>query len=788
MGQHTPGTPEGRRLLAHELTHAVQQHGGAFPPVQTQAHGVVINNDIPSERNEALIGASGIHGAGIDVSGVCSDGPVRQDFGQAGVARRSAGVRGNSDKGRLNFLYADAEAAESARTVHALAYTVGDHVVFGAGRYDPRSPRGRALLAHELTHTMQQQVTGVPVLQRAPVPEEPLDPLVMQVEAVAIRTSTNPSAQAYALTEEFADIGTFSAQEQALVIGAIARLFPERVALDFAEWVGRSQTNPYELAMELDRGPLGNLLPGILSSLFVAAFRPAEARVNAFVDGFLEGAKFDEDTTQKVLGKLAVGPTAMVVFNGAFLAGALHGTALSIASFVSTLAHLPEVLKKLDELVRALLSDEGVALAHDLGVVAGDGWARELTSVGDMSLPELSYWMGKKLGPLLAGIIIALVTGAVFSLAWRSWTLAREGFEALVDLSKLRLAQRLQGVRVLDKPPTAGKVLIHKEGNIEYWAPAEAASELTPTAGAGRPFVAATEGGAPAGAQVPAIATPAPATQATGATVAAGATQVGKLAVQALETDIAAGKIVPVTSMPPELTATLANVRALATANPGVAGDIERVLDLTPVVWKALQDPKAYGRALEELEAAQLQVPSSVTDIVDRYVEGAKLLARQRGYDLLDVTYDEASQMATFTSTRGGPVPPPRPAGGGLLTDEDFINELIGSGQMFIDRPALFQAPVKGGKGAHGALSHFVQDLVADPALQPYGITSVEYRVLLKRISMLPGGRGPTWGQYEFAGTDIWMKTYDALDNGVGQPESFWPPLRDLLGIEPGRL
>jgi hypothetical protein len=42
----------------------------------------------------------------------------------------------------------------------AAAFTVGRHIVFNAGRYDPGSARGRALIAHELTHVQQQQRGG----------------------------------------------------------------------------------------------------------------------------------------------------------------------------------------------------------------------------------------------------------------------------------------------------------------------------------------------------------------------------------------------------------------------------------------------------------------------------------------------------------------------------------------------------------------------------------------------------------------------------------------------------
>jgi hypothetical protein len=54
-------------------------------------------------------------------------------------------------------IHTDGKAAESARAVNALAYTVGSDIVFGAGRYAPATDEGRRLIAHELTHVGQQQ-------------------------------------------------------------------------------------------------------------------------------------------------------------------------------------------------------------------------------------------------------------------------------------------------------------------------------------------------------------------------------------------------------------------------------------------------------------------------------------------------------------------------------------------------------------------------------------------------------------------------------------------------------
>jgi hypothetical protein len=54
-------------------------------------------------------------------------------------------------------IHADDRAAESARAINAHAYTSGPHIVFGAGQYATHSERGRRLLAHELTHVVQQR-------------------------------------------------------------------------------------------------------------------------------------------------------------------------------------------------------------------------------------------------------------------------------------------------------------------------------------------------------------------------------------------------------------------------------------------------------------------------------------------------------------------------------------------------------------------------------------------------------------------------------------------------------
>jgi hypothetical protein len=70
-------------------------------------------------------------------------------------------------------VHTDGQAADSARSINAHAYTSGRDIVFGAGQYAPETPAGKHLLAHELTHVVQQSGNGVarPHVQRDTDPD-----------------------------------------------------------------------------------------------------------------------------------------------------------------------------------------------------------------------------------------------------------------------------------------------------------------------------------------------------------------------------------------------------------------------------------------------------------------------------------------------------------------------------------------------------------------------------------------------------------------------------------------
>jgi hypothetical protein len=66
-------------------------------------------------------------------------------------------------------VHTDEKAGESAQAIGAVAYTVGNDLVFGTGEFNPETSDGRRLMAHELTHVVQQS-KGSRNVQRQPKP------------------------------------------------------------------------------------------------------------------------------------------------------------------------------------------------------------------------------------------------------------------------------------------------------------------------------------------------------------------------------------------------------------------------------------------------------------------------------------------------------------------------------------------------------------------------------------------------------------------------------------------
>ena len=137
---------------------------------------------------------------------------VHQVLGSAGVpldthTRQSMEAGFGHDFSHVR-VHADQAAMRSAEALHAAAYTVGAHVVFGEGRYAPAISAGKRLLAHELTHVIQQggfassvqrsSIGGLRLGAEDDALEREADATadrVMRGEQVAVATSTSSEAR-----------------------------------------------------------------------------------------------------------------------------------------------------------------------------------------------------------------------------------------------------------------------------------------------------------------------------------------------------------------------------------------------------------------------------------------------------------------------------------------------------------------------------------------------------------------------------------------------------------------
>lgn len=104
---------------------------------------------------------------------------------------------GGQDFGDVR-VHTDGAAHESAKSVNAQAYTVGSNIVFQRDTYDPSSAAGQHMLAHELTHVVQQRsgpVDGIDTGSGVKV-SDPSDRFEREAVANADRLMSQPTPAA----------------------------------------------------------------------------------------------------------------------------------------------------------------------------------------------------------------------------------------------------------------------------------------------------------------------------------------------------------------------------------------------------------------------------------------------------------------------------------------------------------------------------------------------------------------------------------------------------------------
>ena len=141
------------------------------PRKEKRPKEIETESSMPSSIQRSLAIESGNENAPQMVQDVLNSpgsvlAPGPREFMESRFGLDFAGVRMHNDE----------KAARSARSIDARAYTMGNHIVFGEGQFDSAGPQGLRLLAHELTHVIQQQRTPQTRLARQPA-KQPTAPV-----------------------------------------------------------------------------------------------------------------------------------------------------------------------------------------------------------------------------------------------------------------------------------------------------------------------------------------------------------------------------------------------------------------------------------------------------------------------------------------------------------------------------------------------------------------------------------------------------------------------------------
>ncbi|WP_263018460.1 eCIS core domain-containing protein [Natronobiforma cellulositropha] len=183
--QHLPGVTPPSQAHAAELDDLVGRYG--YPQVTDWAERGELKpgcNTPTGEQVRVARARSATAGVDLDTESAMrsveaqAESELAGETGTPDVVRRVISQPGRPLEGpvreemeqRMGDSFSDVqlhtgpEAAKAASTLEARAFTTGNHVVFNRGEYNPESPEGKYLLAHELAHVRQQTGGAISML------------------------------------------------------------------------------------------------------------------------------------------------------------------------------------------------------------------------------------------------------------------------------------------------------------------------------------------------------------------------------------------------------------------------------------------------------------------------------------------------------------------------------------------------------------------------------------------------------------------------------------------------
>jgi A nuclease family of the HNH/ENDO VII superfamily with conserved AHH len=347
-------------------------------------------------------------------------------------------------------------------------------------------PLTESRFEHDFTTVPARAEAGGPPTPRTRG-QELLD-AVARIDAIARESKSAGTGAASAdtvaqLLQATSTVDITDRQTLGALARAVADRFPPEVVVPFLTAIERRLADPRELQR---RGAWGLRGPGVLFPALLQAVPTGvdvERLENAFRSGgaFFEGVyagfseKFGPEQFAQLATRLQYSTAITAVFPPLFMTGAAVGIVEeaweSVVGLAKLAVSLPEVLEAVDELLDVVFSPQGEELARVMGHELGAEYAAKGLELLEQNLVEFTFNIGRRLGPMIASIVLAVVAP-----------------EASIPALAARLGARLKPL--LLRLPLIAK-LARRFGAVVPDAPLLRAAERLPRAKAGPPLAPA---------------------------------------------------------------------------------------------------------------------------------------------------------------------------------------------------------------------------------------------------------------------------------------------------------
>lgn len=195
----------GQQLSAQDTAVLQQTYGNMFVQKLMGPDTEEESEDTPDVSTMPLNGGGG--GSGAAAGGVEAAIEQSRGSGQQLPDKTRSKMEGffGADFGNVS-IHTGAEANRLSRSLGARSFTTGSDIYFGEGEYDPASEGGEKLIAHELTHVVQQGGTRRQSPQAKLTVGEPDDQYEQEAEAAAEAAVKQPDPEAAPSPAESPDI------------------------------------------------------------------------------------------------------------------------------------------------------------------------------------------------------------------------------------------------------------------------------------------------------------------------------------------------------------------------------------------------------------------------------------------------------------------------------------------------------------------------------------------------------------------------------------------------------